>query len=72
MAIFSFVPEKSSSLSESECGLKTCGWPKVETALVNMVEAAKSARHHVGGMTSWVMGCLIHPAVRSIAKNNPA
>lgn len=35
-----------------DCGLKTRGWPEVEAALVNMVEAAKSARHHVAGMTS--------------------
>ena len=55
------VPEKSSSLSssgESECGLRTCGWPEVETALVNMVDAAKSARHHVWWydiMSDWLL-----------------
>ncbi len=34
-----------------DCGLKTRGWPEVEAALGNMVEAAKSARHHAGGKT---------------------
>jgi 5-methyltetrahydropteroyltriglutamate--homocysteine methyltransferase len=37
---------------DCDCGLKTRGWPEVEAALVNLVEAAKSARHHVAGMTS--------------------
>lgn len=40
-----------------DCGLKTRGWPEVE--------AAKSARHHVAGMTSCVMGRSIHPAFRA-------
>jgi 5-methyltetrahydropteroyltriglutamate--homocysteine methyltransferase len=32
-----------------DCGLKTRGWPEVEAALTNMVEAARLAREHIGG-----------------------
>jgi 5-methyltetrahydropteroyltriglutamate--homocysteine methyltransferase len=32
-----------------DCGLKTRGWPEVEAALVNMVEAARLARQQLAG-----------------------
>lgn len=35
-----------------DCGLKTRGWTEVEAALLNMVEAAKLARHHLTGAAS--------------------
>jgi len=30
-----------------DCGLKTCGWPEVEQALINMVEAARQVRQQL-------------------------
>ncbi len=35
-----------------DCGLKTRRWTEVEAALLNMVEAAKLARHHLTGAAS--------------------
>jgi 5-methyltetrahydropteroyltriglutamate--homocysteine methyltransferase len=35
-----------------DCGLKTRGWPEVEAALTNMVEAAKLARRRLTGVAS--------------------
>ncbi|WP_437552207.1 5-methyltetrahydropteroyltriglutamate--homocysteine S-methyltransferase [Sorangium sp. So ce367] len=35
-----------------DCGLKTRGWPEVESALVNMVEAARLARRRLTGVTA--------------------
>jgi 5-methyltetrahydropteroyltriglutamate--homocysteine methyltransferase len=35
-----------------DCGLKTRGWPEVESALVNMVEAARLARQRLAGGTA--------------------
>jgi 5-methyltetrahydropteroyltriglutamate--homocysteine methyltransferase len=32
-----------------DCGLKTRGWPEVEAALINMVEAAQLARERLAG-----------------------
>ena len=32
-----------------DCGLKTRGWPEVEAALVNMVEAARLGREQLTG-----------------------
>jgi 5-methyltetrahydropteroyltriglutamate--homocysteine methyltransferase len=34
-----------------DCGLKTRGWPEVEAALANMVEAARQARAQLAGET---------------------